>query len=180
MKSSDEAKAGAVPPEVIEQCFVFEAWEIYGIDIKELDQFIETGPLLGADRISAKADRARASALYANKNFEHAMEVIRILLTIQKAVENLAPAAAKGKRFMGGKPKGSLEPIQKAIKKYLTKHPEATAADVWSAISRTPPKGCEFIIDARNGDYVLKPNNSQMARSTFINNVSIQRKKLTE
>lgn len=91
MKSSNTHPEEAVSPEVLEQCFAFEAWEIYGIDILNLDEFIDSGPLTDGDRASAKADRARASKLYADKKFDHAMEVIRHLLTVKQTVDRLVP-----------------------------------------------------------------------------------------
>lgn len=169
----------AVSPEVMEQCFVFEAWEMHGIDILELDTFIRSGPLLDADRASAIQDRERASSLYAAGGFDHAMEVIRLLLMMRQIVEKLVPAAKTGKKFIAGRKPGAAGPIRKAIAKLLKKNPGFKNPDLWAALSANPPRGWNFF-DNREGRYIEGPRIAEdhMVYGRFCTVCGEERKKL--
>lgn len=94
---------------------------------------------------------------------------------LNEANKGLLPFAEKGAKFKPGKPKGSLSPLAAAVKKYLSKLRDASADDVWKALTKKPPKGHTFC-DNKQGRYIEydEPGKNTSYR-TFQNIVSKQR-----
>jgi hypothetical protein len=119
-----------------------------------------------------KADELARSAV----TLANAQQGTNRILT--EANEALLPLAAKGDKFNPGKAKGSLSPIPKRIKNYMTRHPDASASDVWDVFANSP--GAQFVYcDNTVGQYIedAKSGKTIMVFSTFRNHVTKHRPK---
>lgn len=163
----------------IEECFVFEAWVLYGVNLTSLDEFLHSGPMLDADRAIALQDRERALRIYDAGNLGHAMEIIRILLLVKQTVEGLVPLAEFGKRFRNGRKTGSVGKIRKVIALFLEKNPAAKPAQMWEAL-RTKPPARWAVHENSTGKYIEGPHaRDSMGYARFCNVFSEERKKVS-
>ena len=66
----------------------------------------------------------------------------------------IAPVVKVGERFTQGRKLGTVGPVRKAIRVALRKRQQATAAEVWAAISARPPRQMAFYDSPRLGKYI--------------------------
>jgi len=96
-------------------------------------------------------------------------------------LRDVMPLAKKGERFKPGKDAGAVSPLTKAIAKYLKKYPNATAAEVWEALSAKPLKGHTFRAN-RLGKYIERETTDGLKETKyarFMNIVSEEKRKLS-
>jgi hypothetical protein len=67
-------------------------------------------------------------------------------------------------------------PVRAWLRKYMAKHPEATAAQAWAALAKRPPKGMT-VRDNRVGKYIETAGHPDTSYRQFQNLVSLERSK---
>lgn len=95
-------------------------------------------------------------------------------------VAEIAAQARHGQKFKDGRKDGTVGPVRAFVRKYLAKHSEAKAAEVWKEIKRRPPKGVTvhepFELSKRRIDWAAGPT----SYAQFSNIVSSERGRLTK
>ncbi len=97
-------------------------------------------------------------------------------------LRDVMPLARKGEKFQPGKDAGAVSPLTKAIAKHLKKYPNATAAEVWKALSEKPPRGHMFMENPRFGKYIERGTEDGLKETKyarFMNIVSQEKRKLS-
>lgn len=67
-------------------------------------------------------------------------------------------------------------PVRAWLRKYMTKHPEATAAQAWAALAKRPPKKMQ-VFDNRLGKYIETDGHPDTSYRWFATMVSQERPK---
>lgn len=101
---------------------------------------------------------------------------LRLVLFADKREQFLVPLATHGKTMRKGRKVGTVGPVRAWLRKYMTKHPEATAAEAWAAIAKRPPKECTAH-DNLLGKYIEDVGNKSTSYRQFANLVSLERPK---
>jgi hypothetical protein len=94
---------------------------------------------------------------------------------LNEANKGLLPHAAKGNKFKPGRTKGSLSLLAVAVKTYLATHRDASADEVWKALTHTPPQGHSFCDNALGRYIEYDKSGKSTAYERFANIVSEQR-----
>lgn len=104
---------------------------------------IQEAEELGADTSIVKSLRTLLSFVIRDAN----------LLDRDEAIRALKPKAIVGQKFIAGRKVGTVGPVRKWVRKYMAKHPTATADQVWRALKMRPPRGIKvedpFALSAR-------------------------------
>lgn len=82
-----------------------------------------------------------------------------------------------GKKFRGGRKIGTKGLVRKAIAAHLKTHPTSKNDEIWTALSKKPPRGWEFF-DNRVGRYISGPENHNIDLRRFQNICADERRAL--
>lgn len=78
-----------------------------------------------------------------------------------------AQDADYGAKMRKGRKPNTVGPVRKAIQKMLKRKPNATTAEVWSAIKVKPPRGMAFYETARQGKYIETDSPAGIRTTTY-------------
>lgn len=155
-----------------------EALAFYGLDLAELDNWIEAG---GDERAHMLDWRARAIQSFVNRNPD-AMEAwamfLRSAMHMIGVADFMRPLAKHGKVMKSGRKVGTVGAVRKFVRAHLAKDPQASAAVVWRAIAEKPPRHVEVYEESgRIEKYIRTSGQGDTSYRQFCNIVSAERPK---
>mgnify|MGYP000154951019 CR=1 FL=1 len=154
------------------------AWqERHNFDLQRLDNWIEQqcGDDL-RDLVRGRRDLAIACEVAGNVDAVYfALAYFQTQIKWHSEHTVVMPYAAKGARFKPGRPKGSISPVRAALRKFMAKHPKATAAEAWEAFKIKPPTGCR--VHEGWGLEYISDGKTDTSYARFANLVSEERPK---
>lgn len=136
-----------------------------------LQRQVGAGERFGADLLALVRPYVRDDSVA-----EYLAFMWQVALVQDTNVQLMYPLTVTGVQFKRGRKKGAIGPVRAWLRKYMTKHPEATTAQAWAALAKRPPK-IMTVFDNRLGRYIETDDHPDTSYRQFANLVSLERPK---